>query len=562
MAANTGTASGQRRSLRLSRQRKAAADDDVVSDDIPAADARPPKRRKAAVAKQSHLRVFSQSWEATDEPCVPPTRPHTVEYHRPLLLSESIGAKGRAQLLSWFDSVSSARGMPWRKPWIDPGRHPDAQELRLALERRAYEVWISEIMLQQTRVAVVVGYWNRWMARWPTIQDLAGAEVEHVLAAWRGLGYYSRATRIHEAAKLVAGDADMRGLLPASAAELEARIPGVGRYTAGAISAIVYGRAEPMVDGNVLRVLSRQLGLHADVKTNRPAVDAIWAVAAALARAVASDGQPSDGPGRWGQALMELGSTVCMPKPDCSSCPITLTCRVYGEGGALVSGETTSADIEDACTLCSPMEQDIDVPGVRRGADTAAISEYARRFPAKIAKKKALREEETIVCAIKKADGAYLIQRRPQKGLLAGLWELPSVAVDPGTDPTRRGQLARTRAAGLVAGVELRHAGEMGSVPWAFSHLKLTMHVHGFVVVSEFVDEEEAEEEEEKEEEKEENGRDGSRWTARVEDESMGTGMRKCWALAHETFTRVGDETTPGRMRVRTEKVRVRHSGA
>ncbi|PHH77557.1 hypothetical protein CDD80_489 [Ophiocordyceps camponoti-rufipedis] len=532
MAANSGAAQGPRRSLRLSsRLRRPAADDDV-SDDAPTANAPPLKRRKAAVAKPSHLRVFSQLRDATYEPCVPPTRPHTDEYHRPLLLSERVGAQARAQLLSWFDSVSSARGMPWRKPWIDPGRQPDAEELRLALERRAYEVWISEIMLQQTRVAVVVDYWNRWMARWPTIQHLAGAEAEDVLAAWRGLGYYSRATRIHEAAKLVAGDAEMRGLLPASASELEARIPGVGRYTAGAISAIVYGRAEPMVDGNVLRVLSRQLGLHADVKAKRPAVDAIWAVAAALVQAVASDGQPSDGPGRWGQALMELGSTVCMPKPDCSSCPITLTCRVYGEGRALVSGETVAADIEDACTICSPMEQDVE-PGVRRGAEMAAISEYARRFPAKIAKKKALREEETIVCAIRKADGAYLIQRRPQKGLLAGLWELPSVAVDPGTEPTQRGQLARRRAAELVAGVELRHTGEMGSVPWAFSHLKLTMHVHGFVVVEE-------------EEEEEEEEQDGSRWTARVEDESMGTGMRKCWALAHETFKswRRNDATT------------------
>ncbi|RCI15113.1 hypothetical protein L249_6638 [Ophiocordyceps polyrhachis-furcata BCC 54312] len=516
MAAGVGSPSddigaerrGQRRSLRISRLRNAA---DATDDG-------PPKRRKIT-ADKSHQRLLSGKEEAKTEFCMPPGRLHTVEYHRPLLLSGLQGAQCRQKLLAWFDSVSSARAMPWRKPWIDPSRQANADQLRRALERRAYEVWISEIMLQQTRVAVVINYWNRWMARWPTIQDLARAEAADVLAAWRGLGYYSRATRIHEAAKLVVDDGDMRGLLPAYASELQARIPGVGRYTAGAISAIVYGQPEPMVDGNVLRVLSRQLGIHASVKTDKSVVDAIWAVAAALVEAVARDGQPEeldaappvgDGPGRWGQALMELGSTVCTPKPDCASCPITRTCRVYGEGKALLmSKEANSTDMEDMCTLCAPMDH-----GIETGAATT-ISEYARRFPTKSAKK-ALREEETIVCAIRRPDGAYLVQQRPKKGLLAGLWELPSVAVGAGTkkDAAQRGRLARTQAAKLVTGVESRHMGEVGSVPWVFSHLKLTMHVHAFVA----------------DETREASGDDGGlRWSRSVDDEAMGTGMRRCF---------------------------------
>lgn len=137
--------------------------------------------------------------------------------------------------------------MPWRKDWIDPRKHDDASELRRALSVRAYEVWISEIMLQQTRVAVVIDYWARWMTKWPTIEQLAAAGEDEVTSAWRGLGYYSRAKRIHEAAKMVVQDPSLRGLLPEDAGELQARIPGIGKYTAGAISSIVFGKATSMV---------------------------------------------------------------------------------------------------------------------------------------------------------------------------------------------------------------------------------------------------------------------------------------------------------------------------
>lgn len=469
--------------------------------------------------------------------------------------------------------------MPWRKPWLDPAHTP-----REALERRAYEVWISEIMLQQTRVAVVIDYWNKWMEKWPTIHDLAAAEGDEVLLAWRGLGYYSRARRIHEAAGVVVGDPKWRGLLPDDTKELEAKVPGVGPYTAGAISSIVFGRAVPMVDGNVLRVLSRQLGIYGNVKADKAVIDLMWAAADALVKAAAADNAPEDGdlgtervsdvPGRWGQALMELGSTLCTPKPDCGVCPISATCQAYNEGlararePAQINGGTLKdelGDIEDACALCEPFEEVNDeggLPGGGKGANKSARNgitrtkmeesppindksngkpspaelsiaiEHARRFPLKVIKK-AVREEETVVCAVLRRDGKFLLHRRPEKGLLAGLWELPShvlSSADASKPPKRKsaalaylGGLYRAEHAGM--GEAPRHVRDLGEVPWLFSHLKLTMHVHLFTVSGATEDRGGCAD-------------DGGVWrwaeSEEVEGESMGTGMRKCWALVKE----------------------------
>ncbi|PTB66119.1 DNA glycosylase [Trichoderma citrinoviride] len=531
-----------------------------------------------------------------EETCLPPSRQHSILYHRPLLLDEQVGSRGRKALLSWFDSVSQSRSMPWRKAWVDPKTISDPAELRKTLEKRAYEVWISEIMLQQTRVAVVIDYWSRWMAKWPTIHDLAAAKPEDVLSAWSGLGYYSRATRIHEAAKLAVGDPDMDGLLPSSAKDLEAKIPGVGRYTAGAISCIVFGRAEPMVDGNVLRVLSRQLGIHGNIKTGKAVIDAIWAAADAMVKATSEldsvDGEtssePNDRPGRWGQALMELGSTICTLNPNCSQCPITATCRVYKEGELKASKSKEKpkriADIEDAaCILCEPFEdgeRDSDDDSTQdksrstgtnkiearqgkqatlaafaftrkpaKGASSSSspsatsaapskatmdtITAHARRFPVK-AIKKAVREEETLVCAIRRSDGQYLIHRRPLKGLLAGLWEFPSQLLEQSTKPDKRKreQLAMGYVSSLLGGskgtkkkpTRISCAGELGSVPWLFSHIKLTMHVFLFEVG----DDAEVTGDEEQ----------PRRWVAGsdVDAESMGTGMRKCWEMVNNAL--------------------------
>ncbi|KAK3367831.1 DNA glycosylase [Podospora didyma] len=561
------------------------------------------KRRKTATAKKKSIAVevvtskknaapkynrdetkkicetlFSTTKEKTDSSSsCSATRIHAITYHRPLLLSS---AAAREALLSWFDSVSTTRAMPWRMAWVDPtSYHQDKpSDLRKVLERRAYEVWISEIMLQQTRVAVVIGYWTRWMAKWPTIHDLAAAPADDVLSVWQGLGYYSRATRIHQGAKLVCADPEMKGMLPQGVAELEAKVPGVGRYTAGAISAIVYGHAAPMVDGNVLRVLSRQLGILGDVKTDRRTIDVLWAAADALVKAVAQDGDgvaPSDRPGRWGQALMELGSTVCAPKPNCSQCPITATCRAYAEGEALAQGVSAKVeDIEDLCSICAPFEEaeeDDDAVAaknpVKRGSKQQSLSSFfftgaattkpskaptaaqtmetttshARKFPLRKPKKQ-IRAEEILVCAIRRtSDSRYLIHRRPEKGLLAGLWEFPSHILPDSNDSTAKERKAKalSHVEDLIADGKksndnrkaakksggLKYMGELGSVPWVFSHLKLTMHVHLFEH-----DDLDAVLLDEKDDTR-------KRWASSddLEAESMGTGMRKCWTLVKES---------------------------
>ncbi|KAH9893772.1 DNA glycosylase [Xylariomycetidae sp. FL2044] len=589
-----------------------ASDDDVDEYVEPESVDSKPKRRKVmrsnrnGQSQQIHQRLFShRDGQPDSSTCSVPSRVHSIDYHRPILLDVR---QSRSALLEWFDGVSTSRSMPWRKPWIDPRGFggdcgDDDATRREKLARRAYEVWISEIMLQQTRVAVVIDYWNKWMARWPTIQELAAAHPDDVLAAWRGLGYYSRATRIHEASKLVCRDPKMNGLLPSEVDELVANVPGVGRYTAGAIAAIVFGRAAPMVDGNVLRVLSRQLGIYGDVKSDKAVIDLLWAAADSLVKAVAGDSgehddmadpdETSDRPGRWGQALMELGSTVCTPKPSCASCPITATCRAYSEGlqlgvqRGLVTRENASpgakspsvVDIEDACIFCQPFEEMNDAENgddvltgkpaatsdtkpkarkqstlrsfaftsstVRGKAPKKAsatltsdalelITNHARKFPVKVTKK-AVRAEETLVCAIRRHDGRYLIHKRPEKGLLAGLWEFPSriITDTESSTPKTRARDAQiyakeqmtTTTAGQGKGTkapDLKYLGELGSVPWLFSHLKLTMHVHLFQAADPAL-------------EPHDDARllpgEKRRWSDDVDAESMGTGMRKCWEL-------------------------------
>ncbi|KAI0485826.1 DNA glycosylase [Xylaria cf. heliscus] len=603
--------SNSRKRIAPAPQTRGNASDSENDDDLYQASDRELLKKKRKVApgsknasKNGNLQIFQQLFgvdrSAPDiPPCQLPQRVHNVNYHRPLLLDSR---EGRAELLEWFNGAMLQRSMPWRKPWIDPRAHADDPTLlRQKLERRAYEVWISEIMLQQTRVAVVIDYWNRWFQRWPTIHELAAAEPDDVLAAWRGLGYYSRATRIHEAAKIVCGDSVMKGLLPSAVDELVAKVPGVGRYTAGAVSAIVFGKAAPMVDGNVLRVLSRQLGLLGNIKSDKSVIDLIWAAADSLVKAVAEDSSQegasstaderiSDRPGKWGQALMELGSTICTPKPVCEACPITTSCRAYSEGLQIAStrGLAPKAicadfnpgsipDMEDSCNFCESFEEvarDGDdkevetltiskkntsrstarpraqrqatlsafftetneskkpaVPTELTPAGLAVIVNHARKFPVRVTKK-AVKEQETLVCAMHRSDGRYLIRRRPQKGLLAGLWEFPSWIVPEDHEKTAT---AYKRAAELFASevidptlkrksvlhLKLKHVSKLGSVPWLFSHLKLTMHVFLFELEC-------------LEDEFDTLLNVNDRWSNTIEEESMGTGMRKCWELVRE----------------------------
>lgn len=237
-----------------------------------------------------------------------------------------------------------------------------------------------DLVLQQTRVSTVIPYFNNWISKWPTVEELAEAKHDDVLSAWKGLGYYSRATRLHEGAKeMISKSSGSTCPIPNGAAELQ-QFPGIGRYTAGAISSIAFGEAEPVLDGNVARVLSRQLGIYMDVK-DKKASDVLWDEADRLIKHVSSlSGTGTSAiPGQWNQALMELGSTICTPRPRCDDCPIQTTCRVYSEGLALSKKQqscTVLPDIEDACTLCDALDTEdlATAPEVQGEEEVPSIS--------------------------------------------------------------------------------------------------------------------------------------------------------------------------------------------
>ena len=260
-------------------------------------------------------------------------------------------------LLEWFRD--NARTLPWRD---DP---------------TPYHVWLSEIMLQQTRVAAVLDYYRRFLEEAPDISALAALPEERLLKLWQGLGYYSRARNLQKAAKVIVDE--YGGQFPADYANLRA-LPGVGDYTAGAICSIAFGQAVPAVDGNVLRVYARLCGDDGDISAPTMKKRAAAAVAAAM---------PLNAPGAFNQALMELGATVCLPKaaPLCEKCP--------------------------AKGFCAALAQD-------------RITELPVKAP-----KKPRRIEERTVWLISRGNRVAL-RRRPDKGLLAGLWEFPN---EPGDGP-------------------------------------------------------------------------------------------------------------------------------
>jgi len=207
-----------------------------------------------------------------------------------------------AKLERWFER--NQRELPWRVDY-DP-----------------YQVWLSEVMLQQTRMNVVLPYFNRFLARFPTIRDLAGADEQDVLAMWSGLGYYRRARMLLEGARHVL--AVHGGELPVQREAIE-NIPGVGHYTSGAILSIAFNQREPIVDGNVARVLARLEALGGRAGS-RELAKAEWLLAERLVKFASS-------PRNFNQSLMELGATICTPRrPDCGSCPVSTDCRAYQAG--------------------------------------------------------------------------------------------------------------------------------------------------------------------------------------------------------------------------------------
>jgi A/G-specific adenine glycosylase len=207
----------------------------------------------------------------------------------------------RRSLLRFYDR--NARSLPWRGT------------------RDPYAVLVSEVMLQQTQVKTVLGYFPAWMRRFPTLERLAVAEEADVLHAWQGLGYYSRARRLQQTARAVMDRHG--GKMPSLREELLA-LPGIGEYSAGAVASIAFGRREPLVDGNVVRVLTRLFGLRGD-PGRAPLKARLWALAGELV--------PADRPGDFNQALMELGATVCTPRaPRCADCPVASACVAREKG--------------------------------------------------------------------------------------------------------------------------------------------------------------------------------------------------------------------------------------
>ena len=224
-------------------------------------------------------------------------------------------------------------------------------------------------MLQQTRVEVVRDYYGRWLRAFPTVTSLAKARYGRVLKLWEGLGYYTRAKNLHRAAKIIVRQ--LEGRIPQTAEQLQ-RLPGIGRYTAGAISSIAFGRRVPLVDGNVARVFARIFNMRTDV-TKPAAQKWLWAIAEELL--------PGNVPGTFNQALMELGALVCTPvNPRCTICPMARVC------------------------IARMKDKQDELPN--RGK--------------KQAHKLVLQD-----AALVRRNGQILLQRRPTKGLLAGMWELP-----------------------------------------------------------------------------------------------------------------------------------------
>lgn len=228
----------------------------------------------------------------------------------------------RKQLTTWYDE--NQRDLPWRA------------------DKDPYAIWVSEIMLQQTRVAVVIERYLAFMQRFPTLEALAQAPEQDVLAMWSGLGYYRRARMLHKAAQFVVEK--LAGILPATSAELRA-LPGIGRYTAAAIASIAFGEPVAVVDGNVERVLCRLAGWG---EGGRTGVSALRKKIEVLAGEMVD----ADRPGDFNQALMELGATVCLPRnPQCLACPISAHCTTRGEHKTAPRPRMLSREVAYALTV-------------------------------------------------------------------------------------------------------------------------------------------------------------------------------------------------------------------
>jgi A/G-specific adenine glycosylase len=300
------------------------------------------------------------------------------------------------RLLEWYRL--QARPLPWRGQ-TDP-----------------YATWVSEIMLQQTRVETVIPYYLRWMERFPTLEKLAAASEQEVLAAWEGLGYYSRARNLHSAARQVMDE--YQGVIPGQPSALE-RLPGIGRYTAGAIASIAFGQDEAALDGNIRRVLARLFNM------DEPAYSGagqrrLWD----YARQHLPPGRAGD----YNQALMDLGASLCTPhSPACLVCPLADVCQAQRLG------------------------RQAELPVLKA---RAPVPHY------------------TVTAAVIRRGGQVLIARRPSKGLLGGLWEFPGGKVEPGEELAA----GLVREIGEELGTVIRVGEAFGVYEHAYTHFRVTLH--------------------------------------------------------------------------------------
>ncbi|SLN68838.1 A/G-specific adenine glycosylase [Aquimixticola soesokkakensis] len=298
-------------------------------------------------------------------------------------------------MLDWYDT--HARAMPWRVGPADrrAGQRPDP-----------YAVWLSEVMLQQTTVATVRDYFRRFIALWPTVDDLAAAEDADVMAAWAGLGYYARARNLLKCARVVSRD--LEGRFPASLAGL-LQLPGIGPYTAAALASIAFDLPETVVDGNVERVISRIFRVETPLPTAKPELTAL-----------AQRLTPAQRPGDYAQAIMDLGATICTPRnPACGICPWRAGCAAQAAG--------VQADL--------PRKVPKAVKPTRRGE----------------------------VYVTRNASGDWLLETRPERGLLGGMLAFPTSdwSQDPAPAPPFEADWC-----------------SIGTVKHTFTHFHLLLEVH------------------------------------------------------------------------------------
>lgn len=305
-------------------------------------------------------------------------------------------------LLAWYDVAK--RDLPWRRLAHDP-----------------YAVWVSEIMLQQTTVAAVIPFYNKWMARFPTIEALAEAPLDDVLKYWAGLGYYARARNLHKGARRVVSE--LGGRVPSDPATLLS-LPGIGRYTAGAILSIAFNVDAPILDANVIRVMARVHAVTGDPKTSTQTQSELWRLA--------EEAIPSGRAGDFNQALMELGATVCAAgAPKCGTCPVSADClaRLLGEPTAFpqFTGVKKWLEVEDVSVAL----RDVKCPG------------------------------ETLV-----------VQRSPDLPLWGGLWETPRGTRQDGESL----EACAVRAVCESVGLRVHGVRPFGVVKHVVANRKITLH--------------------------------------------------------------------------------------